>query len=113
MSGAPTLDRIHSRRGFLRGLAGILAAGVAPAAIGSNILMPVKKLWTPTETTVAELYESFGSTLLMSLSVENQYGEKVWEQTFNPPKIIQPGEAIIGAWPPLTTNDKISMEIKW
>lgn len=28
-------------------MAGILAAGVAPAAIGSDILMPVRKLWTP------------------------------------------------------------------
>lgn len=33
-----------SRRSFL-GV--ILAAGVAPAAIGSGILMPVRKLWTP------------------------------------------------------------------
>ena len=32
------------RRGFLKG---ILAAGVAPAFIGSAILMPVRKLWTP------------------------------------------------------------------
>ena len=49
MSGGTSLDRPYnpSRRGFLQGMAGILAAGVAPAAIGSNILMPVKKLWTP------------------------------------------------------------------
>ena len=40
------------RRTFLRGLAGILAAGVAPAAIGSNILMPVRKIWTPATGTV-------------------------------------------------------------
>ena len=30
------------RRGFL---GAILAAGVAPAAVGSGILMPVKKIW--------------------------------------------------------------------
>ena len=36
-----------NRRGFLQGLAGILASGVAPAAIGSNVLMPIRKLWTP------------------------------------------------------------------
>lgn len=30
-------------------MAGILAAGIAPAAIGSGILMPVKTLWTPPE----------------------------------------------------------------
>lgn len=33
-----------TRRGFL---ASILAAGVAPAAIGSNVLMPIKTIWTP------------------------------------------------------------------
>lgn len=36
-----------NRRGFLRGIAGILAAGVAPAVIGSNILMPVRKILLP------------------------------------------------------------------
>lgn len=33
-----------NRRGFL---AGILASGVAPAAVGSSILMPVRKLVAP------------------------------------------------------------------
>lgn len=33
------------RRGFLKS---ILAAGVAPAFVGSSILMPVRKIWTPT-----------------------------------------------------------------
>jgi hypothetical protein len=33
-----------NRRSFLQS---ILAAGVAPAVIGSGILMPVRKLWTP------------------------------------------------------------------
>jgi hypothetical protein len=32
------------RRGFM---ASILAAGFAPAAIGSGVLMPVARLWTP------------------------------------------------------------------
>lgn len=32
------------RRGFL---AGILAAGFAPAVVGSGVLMPIKKIWTP------------------------------------------------------------------
>ena len=41
------LDSVASRRGFLKGMAGILAAGVAPAAIGSGILMPIRNLWTP------------------------------------------------------------------
>lgn len=35
------------RRDFLKGMAGILAAGFAPAAIGSNILMPVRTLALP------------------------------------------------------------------
>ena len=33
-----------NRRGFL---SSILAAGIAPAAIGSGVLMPVRKIWTP------------------------------------------------------------------
>lgn len=33
-------------------MAGILAAGVAPAVIGSGILMPIKKLWTPEKSFV-------------------------------------------------------------
>lgn len=37
-----------NRRGFLAGMAGILATGVAPAVIPSGILMPVRQLWTPT-----------------------------------------------------------------
>lgn len=36
-----------NRRGFIGGLAGILAAGHAPASIGSGVLMPVKKVWVP------------------------------------------------------------------
>lgn len=37
------------RRQFLKGLAGILAAGFAPAAIGSGILMPIKpRVFVPT-----------------------------------------------------------------
>lgn len=35
---------MSTRRGFL---AGILAAGFAPAAIGSGVLMPVKKIALP------------------------------------------------------------------
>lgn len=35
-----------NRRNALSGLAGILAAGFAPAAMGSGVLMPVRKLVT-------------------------------------------------------------------
>ena len=39
-----------SRRRFLRGLAGILSAGVAPYVVTtSGVLMPVRKLWTPSD----------------------------------------------------------------
>lgn len=50
-----------TRREFLRGLGGVLAAGVAPAFIGSDVLMPVKKIWTGDDTiyvdTIAQLRE--------------------------------------------------------
>ncbi len=38
-----------NRRGFLKGLAGIFAAGVAPAVVGSDILMPVRDLVLPSQ----------------------------------------------------------------
>ena len=36
-----------NRRSFITGMAGILSAGYAPAFVGSSVLMPVKKIWTP------------------------------------------------------------------
>lgn len=36
-----------NRRNFLGGMAGILAAGFAPAAIGSGVLMPARKILVP------------------------------------------------------------------
>lgn len=53
----PLEDSFLPRRNFLKGLAAILAAGVAPAAIGSNILMPVRKLWTYPAGGYMEIYE--------------------------------------------------------
>ena len=38
-----------NRRSFITGVAGILSAGYAPAFVGSSVLMPVKKIWTPVE----------------------------------------------------------------
>lgn len=35
------------RRSFLAGMTGILASGIAPAAIGSGILMPSRKIIVP------------------------------------------------------------------
>lgn len=42
------------RRGFLRG---ILAAGVAPAFVGSSVLMPVRTIITPTPEEVVAVAE--------------------------------------------------------
>lgn len=42
------------RRGFL---ASILAAGVAPAAIGSGVLMPIRKILAPHALVTAEIVE--------------------------------------------------------
>lgn len=36
-----------NRRSFITGMAGILAAAAAPAVLPSGIIMPVRKLWTP------------------------------------------------------------------
>lgn len=44
------------RRSVLGGLAGILASGFAPAAIGSGVLMPVRRIVVPSEAAVAERY---------------------------------------------------------
>lgn len=35
------------RRSFLAGMAGILAASMAPAAVRGGILMPTRQVWTP------------------------------------------------------------------
>lgn len=36
-----------TRRQFMTGIAGILAAGVEPAVLPSGIIMPVRRLWVP------------------------------------------------------------------
>ena len=43
-----------NRRSFITGMAGILAAGYAPAFVGSSVLMPVRKV------RVAEWYSDDG-----------------------------------------------------
>ena len=35
------------RRGFLKGMAGILASGIAPAALPSGIIMPIRQIIVP------------------------------------------------------------------
>ncbi len=51
------------RRSFLRGMAGILATGLAPAVVGSGVLMPVRTIWKP------------GSFLIPPLHVDPAIGE--------------------------------------
>lgn len=54
------------RRGFLRGMAGILAAGAAPAVLPSGILMPIKSLILPgyDEYVITEVVTSNSNGLL-------------------------------------------------
>lgn len=47
-----------TRRSFL---SGIFGAAIAPAFIGSEILMPVKKLWTPPEIAILENYSLYNN----------------------------------------------------
>jgi len=42
-----------NRRNFIGGMAAILAAGRAPAAISSGVLMPLGKVWTPAHSMTA------------------------------------------------------------
>lgn len=61
-----------NRRGFLKGMAGILAAGVAPALIPSGILMPVRQLWTPSRNPLfaGELGNYGGISVKMQASAD-------------------------------------------
>ena len=54
-----------NRRSFITGIAGILAAGYAPAFVGSNVLMPVRKIWTPEGrfVDVSEVLKTWGGEL--------------------------------------------------
>lgn len=60
-----------NRRGFL---ASILAAGIAPyvmsSGIASGILMPVRKLWTPSVVATLDLLD-FSGRVLCSISYPN------------------------------------------
>jgi hypothetical protein len=59
-----------NRRGFLGGLAGILAAGVAPAAVGSQILMPVRRIAVPESGLVA--FTRWQDQMSMALLADQQ-----------------------------------------
>ena len=50
-----------NRRRFLTGMAGILAAGYAPAVLPSGIIMPVKRLWIPSGMEIMQQYAGLRS----------------------------------------------------
>lgn len=89
-----------NRRSFLKS---ILAAGVAPAVIGSGILMPVKKLWTPDANTIQMLdqryYTFFKNRIWMvqntgaaMITLSGIQIEKGWAPTPRP-IALAPGES--------------------
>lgn len=62
-----------TRRGFLKGMAGILAAGVAPAFIGSKVLMPIKPALVLPPT---GLYVHNGSAWMRITAIEHNGVER-------------------------------------
>lgn len=94
MNFSPTLNRTASRRGFLKGMAGILAAGVAPAFIGSKVLMPVKPLVIPEQSlwvygdTQLEVGQWQGIRFIITNTGSGTYLAR-------PDTIISPGESKI------------------
>lgn len=88
------------RRNFLKGMAGILAASVAPAAIGSGILMPVRQIWTPS-TTVVHPFPTFQARFMGwsitntgpgALTLKGLYDRELYVDAGD--VVIHPGEVI-------------------
>lgn len=52
------------RRGFLGGLSAILASGFAPAAVGSDVLMPVRSIILP-ETLIEPAWTPIGRVVFV------------------------------------------------
>jgi hypothetical protein len=64
------------RRSFLRGMAGILASGFAPAFIGAKVLMPVRGLVAPS---LLSLFEpDVSEETIRRLCSGNQWGKSWW-----------------------------------
>jgi len=73
-----------NRRGFL---GSILAAGYAPAAISSGVLMPLGKVWVPNQRmTATEVYERQQEWLE---SVRDQIWAEM-QRAINPPMVQTP-----------------------
>ena len=76
---------IITRRGFLTGLASVLATGVAPAIITKpGILMPVKKIVTPNY--------ALSKTYNILAAGQDEFGEM-----FYPTTIIKPDNFVAGS----------------
>lgn len=70
-----------NRRGFLKA---ILAAGVAPAFVGSGVLMPVRSLWLPNDVVLDA--DEFAAAYNMGVAEELQ---SVMRRAFVPRMIVQ------------------------
>lgn len=94
-----SMDGGVTRRGFLKGMAGILAAGFAPAAIGSDILMPIKKivLLEPTVSMVTFQNRFFwvtnNSSVLMTIHSMEESG--AWKVHTPCPIDLEPATALV------------------
>jgi hypothetical protein len=71
------------RRSFLSGMAGILASGFAPAAIGSGVLMPVRQL-----SRLVWVGVDFGTDDWRRTTVFTSRDTKVWTAPENTPAEI-------------------------
>lgn len=100
-----------TRRGFLKGLAGILAAGVAPAVLPSGVIMPIKKLWVPEEKIlVPQVFVTGnpGGTSWVKIWYERDGKEMEWRVLA--PTEIYKGDSVSFKMPENTTIHRIQVE---
>lgn len=83
------------RRAIIGGLAGILAGGFAPAAIGSGVLMPIRKILAPTAT-----WSIIGDSYI-ALTIRDMSAE--WDEYFASPPLRL---TVIGHNYDRTTNER-------
>lgn len=89
-----------NRRGFLKG---ILAAGVAPAFVGSSVLMPVRALLTATPADVAFVQSGPGATEVTWQSALRLYGDGITDDSaamqawLDGKKVLGPDGNVLGA----------------
>lgn len=88
-----------TRRGFLQGIAGILAAAAAPAIITTpGLLMPVKKLWIPPAAQSMAMFNGriwwISNDGLSTFTVSGLQLADRWEATPLPSIDVQPGQSL-------------------